>query len=82
MGSHVDLLTNFNFYGTYFFENYKKQFGNDGKGQIKPKTDWRVVDSPKKTNERIWVFCSEEYKSKKKNKFVCSFFGKIYGAPI
>ena len=28
----------------------------NSKGQIKPKADWRAIDSPKKTNERIWVF--------------------------
>ena len=34
-----------------------------------------------KMNGLIWSICREEWKSKQ-NKFVCSFFGRIYGAPI
>ena len=46
------------------------------KGQIKPKADWDAVDSPKKrTNEWSW-------KAKKQNRFVRSFFWRIYSAPI
>ena len=49
-------------------------FGKIPKGQIKPKADWRAVDSPKnQTNE--FVFHS------KQNKFIHSFFGRIYDAP-
>ena len=30
----------------------------EAKGQIKPKADWRAIDSPKKrTNEFVFVFC-------------------------
>jgi hypothetical protein len=47
------------------------------KGQIKPYADWRSVDSPKKqTNDFFLLFMA------KKNKFVRSFFGRIYGAKI
>ena len=46
------------------------------KGQIKPKSVW----ARQKTNERICFVCLEKQKSKQ-NKFVRSFFGRIYGAP-
>ena len=48
-----------------------------GKGQIKPKADWRDIDSPKK---RICFVCFFAFHSKKK-KSVPLFFGRIYGAP-
>ena len=44
------------------------------KGQIKPKTDWRAVDSPKK---RICLFAFLLFTANKTN----SFFGRIYFAP-
>ena len=51
------------------------------KGQIKPKTDWRAVDSPKKMNERICFVCFFTLHGKQ-IKFVHSFFVRIYGSPI
>ena len=59
--------------------------------------DSLAIDSFKKgTTEFVWVFLQWqsgntrnfkfqvflEYKAKNKNKFVCSVFGRIYGAPI
>ena len=43
-----------------------------------------VIDSPKKrTNEFVFVFFAlKSRKAKKTNKFVHSFFGRIYSAPI
>ena len=52
-----------------------------GKGQIKPKADWRAVDSPKKRMNEFGFFAVKSKKAKK-NKFVHSFFGRIYGTPI
>ena len=49
------------------------------KGQIKPKADWRAVDS---SNKRSNEFVFYAVKSKKTNSFVRSVFGRIYGAPI
>ena len=43
------------------------------KGQIKPKADWRAVDSPKKQTNEYGFFCHEKK---------ILFFGTIYGAPI
>ena len=51
------------------------------KGQIKPKAGLAHRRFSQKTNERIWFVCYEKQK-RKQNKFVCSFFGRIYGAPI
>ena len=42
------------------------------KGQIKPKADWRAVDSPKKRKNEFVFSCSEKQKSKKTNSFVHS----------
>ena len=36
------------------------------KGQIKLKTDWRTVDSPKKQTNEFGFFCREKQKRKKK----------------
>ena len=45
------------------------------KGQIKPYTDWRAVDSPKKrTNEFGFFFAFSLFTAKKPHKFVRSFF--------
>ena len=48
---------------------------NFSKGQIKPKADWRAIDSPKKMNERICFFAINlkyfrTVKHKKTNSFV------------
>ena len=51
------------------------------KGQIKPKAVWALRRFSQKTNERICFVCHEKQKSKQ-NKFVHSFFGRIYGVPI
>ena len=52
-----------------------------GKGQIKPKADWRAADSPKKrTNEQICFVCFFAFHDKQ-NKLVRLFFGRIYGGP-
>jgi hypothetical protein len=40
------------------------------KGQIKPKADWRALDSPKKTNKIIWGFFAMKSKKSKKKSFV------------
>ena len=48
-----------------------------GKGQLYSKTDWRAIDSP---NKRIDEFFFTLHG--KQIKFVHSFFGRIYGAPI
>ena len=51
------------------------------KGQIKPKADCRTVDSSKKQTNEIVLFAFFAFQSKL-NKFVRSFFGRIYRAPI
>ena len=49
------------------------------KGQIKPKANWRVVDSPKKGKDDLGFFCSEKQNGGKN----CPLgFGKIYDVPI
>ena len=55
------------------------------KGQIKPKADWRAIDSPKKrTKEFVCFFAAKSNKQKtnKTNLFVRPFFRRIYGEPI
>ena len=48
------------------------------KGQIKPKADWRAIDSPKKqTNKQICFVCFFAFHNKQ-NKL---FLGRIYGIP-
>ena len=51
------------------------------KGQKKPKAHLARCRFSQKMNEQICFVCREKQKSKQ-NKFVCSFFGRIYGAPI
>ena len=51
------------------------------KGQIKPKAVWARRKLSQKTNEQICFVCQEKQKSKQ-NKFVRSFFGRIYGSSI
>ena len=51
------------------------------KGQLISKADWRAMDSPKKTNGQICFVCFFTLHGKQ-IKFVRSFFGRIYGAPI
>ena len=51
------------------------------KGQIKPKAGWANHRLSQKMNKQICFVCREKQKSKQ-NKFVCSFFGRIYIAPI
>jgi hypothetical protein len=51
------------------------------KGQIKPMQFWRALDSPKKRTNEFVLFAVKSKKSKQP-KFVRSFFGRIYGAPI
>ena len=46
---------------------------------IKPKADWRAVDSPKKRMDEFVLFTFLLFTGKK-NKFVHSFFGRIYCA--
>ena len=53
-------------------------FCDSGKGQIKPKADWHVLDSPKKQTNELGFFAFHG----KKTKFVSSFFGRIQGAPV
>ena len=50
------------------------------KGQIKPKVDWRAKDSPKKQRKNFF-FAYLPFTAKK-TKFVCLFFGRIYGGQI
>ena len=50
------------------------------KGQIKPKADWRAVDSPKKQTNEFVLFAFLLFMANKTNFFV-RFFGRIYGAP-
>ena len=57
---------------------------NVSKGQTEPKAVWANCRSSKKTNERICFVCHEKQKNKKtkKNQFVHSLFGRVYGATI
>ena len=54
------------------------------KGQIKLKADWCArcsIDSPKKWTNSVWCnYATTRYG--KKNRSVCSFFRRTYGAPI
>ena len=50
-------------------------------GQIRPKAVWACSRFSQKTNKWICFVCRGKQKSKQ-NKFVCLFFGRIYGAPI
>ena len=51
------------------------------KGQIKPKAGWANRRLSQKMNKQICFVCREKQK-RKQNKFVCSFFGRIYSASI
>ena len=51
------------------------------KGQKKPKAVWARHRFSQKMNKWICFVCREKQKSKQ-NKFVCLFFGRIYGASI
>ena len=51
------------------------------KGQIKPKAVWARQRFSQKTNKQICFGCREKQTSKQ-NKFICLFFGRIYGMPI
>ena len=50
-------------------------------GQIKPKAGLASHRFSQKRNELICFVCCKKQKSKQ-NKFVCSFFGRNYGATI
>ena len=52
-----------------------------GVNQIKPKAGLARRRFSQKKNQRISFVCCEKQKSKQ-NKFVCSFFGRTYSAPI
>ena len=54
-------------------------FGKSYICQIKPKADWRTVDSPKNRTNKfgLFVFCF----SWQTKPIFCSIFGRIYGAP-
>ena len=45
------------------------------KGQIKPKSDWRTVDSPKKRMDEFDLFAVKSKKANKTNSFV-GFLGE------
>ena len=51
-----------------YFMNQSGQKNVFTKGQIKPKADWRAIDSPKKRTNEFVFFCHE--KQKKTNSFV------------
>ena len=56
---------------TYLQQKNLELVFNQVKGQMKPKTDWRAVDSPKKrTNELFLFFCRGKQKDKKR---ICPF---------
>ena len=52
------------------------------KGQIKPKADWRAIDSLKKRTKRICFLFFAMKSREAKKKIFCSFFRRIYCAPI
>ena len=60
---------------TYFFLNSRLWIS---KGQIKPKTDWRAVDSSKKRTNEFVLFAFLLFTANKSN----SFFWRFYGSPI
>ena len=53
-------------------------WGVFSKGQIKPKVGLARCRFFQKMNKRIWFVCCEKKKTKQ-NKFIHSFFGRIYG---
>ena len=52
------------------------------KGQIKPKANWRAVDSPKKRTNELGLFAILLFTANKINLFARSFFGRMYCTPI
>jgi hypothetical protein len=54
----------------------------DAKGQLISKADWRAIDSPKKRMDELVLFAFLLFVHGKQIKFVRSFFGRIYYAPI
>ena len=53
------------------------------KGQIRPKAVWaRCRFSQKKEWTNFFSHVCHEKQKSKQNKFICSFFGRIYGAAI
>ena len=50
------------------------------KGQIKPKADWRAVDSPKKQTNEFVLFAFLLFTANKTNSFVC-FLGETTSRP-
>ena len=49
----------------------KKKIWEPFKGQIKPKADWRSVDSPKKRTKELVLLCFSLFTTK--NKQICLF---------
>ena len=47
------------------------------KCQIKPQVNWFTIDSPKKINKQIWVFCCESMYGKKITNFFVRFLGEF-----
>ena len=47
------------------------------KGQIKPKADWRVVDSPKKRTNRFVLLAFLLFTANKTNSYVCFLSGEF-----
>ena len=58
-----------------FYLYINQLFIADDKGQIKPKTDWRAVDSPKKRTNEFGCFGFLLFAAKKLNLFLW-FFGE------
>ena len=59
----------------------KSSWKNQVKRQIKPKAGSACRRFSQKMNKQVCFVCCEKQKSKQ-NKFICSFFGRIYGTPI
>ena len=60
--------------GIFFQKVFDTNF-NFSKGQIKPKADWRAVDSPEKRTNEFGYFALKSKKAEKTNSFV-RFFGE------
>jgi hypothetical protein len=59
---------------------FMQEFGcKAGKGQIKPKAHCRAIDFPNKQTNEFILFAFFLFMANK-NKFVRSFFGRIYSA--
>ena len=65
----------------FYIENHIQQVSSLllFKGRIKPKAVLARRRFSQKTNKQICFVCREK---QKQNKFIRSFFGRIYGAPI